>query len=582
MKTFKFGFMHFKKYIWQAIFYIAVLLLSAVMSLALVQISRYVLDFVLRPTDGATGFIEEFLASGGLGEVGGFHLLINLCVLFASIVVLRAVLQYFGGIVAQNYGNKLAKDLRAVTLSKMFQRNYFYSTGDIYTMLTYDVFYTKELFQTLFPQLISFLFYVVISLVLIFFLHWALGLFMLIGLPVIIWLSIRYVKTTKPYFVSARRYARKLSTVTTEAMSGIFDIKTNGYERGAITTLSNKNDQYTNVKNEQTNKSNKYQMWFLLLRAVFYGGMIIVAGYLAIVGEITIGGFSVAVSYAVMMLDNVVNSAVKMYQIQEALTYAENLRKYVHKRNHIANNKTKQKVEGDVSLEATKLSVLGTDGHSLDKISFKIEQGEKVGFWVKDDQGGHALSSVLLRRIEYEHGGISINGTDYKEINVDSIRQQYSYVAPSTFLFNKSIKENIVMYQKFDEEKYKKVLKLVGIEKFLKKMPNGDQEIVEVKNEGYPAQQRQMIGLARAVYQESKVLIMERPMQAQSIEKITAIVEKINKSEKDRSVIVISPDLEIMKSCQRIYVLEDGNIVDEASFEEILKNHIQKEIDEKN
>lgn len=56
------------------------------------------------------------------------------------------------------------------------------------------------------------------------------------------------------------------------------------------------------------------------------------AGFLAVVGEITIGGFSVAVSYAIIMLDNINNSAIKFYQIQEALCYAENIRVYVEKR----------------------------------------------------------------------------------------------------------------------------------------------------------------------------------------------------------------------------------------------------------
>ena len=213
MKAFCFANSRFKKYVWQGVFNLVVLLLAVLMSVALVQISRYVLDFVLRPTTSpGDGIVSRALSDGVLGEVGSGTLLMWLSVIFGSIVVLKAILQYAGGRVSQNYGNKFGNDLRLLVLSKMFRSGDYYSTGDIYTMLTNDVYQTKELFQMLFPQLISFLFYSLISLVMIFFTSWKLGVFMLASLPFVCVLLFLYMRSTKPYFAQIRRSVRKLST----------------------------------------------------------------------------------------------------------------------------------------------------------------------------------------------------------------------------------------------------------------------------------------------------------------------------------------------------------------------------------
>lgn len=571
MKAYKFAFSHFKKYVWQGVFYLVVLLLAVLMSVALVQISRYVLDFVLRPTASAgNGVVSRALESGVLGEIGSGELLMWLCVIFGSIVVLKAILQYAGGRVSQNYGNKFGNDLRMLVLSKMFRSGKYYSTGDIYTMLTNDVYQTKDLFQMLIPQLISFLFYSLISLVMIFLTSWKLGVFMVACLPFVCVLLFLYMRSTRPYFAQIRRSVRKLSTQINATTESIMDIKTNAYEEQAYKKLHEKNHNHFENKKKCITKSNVYQFYFLLLRALFYGGMILLAGFLAVTGEITIGGFSVAVSYAIIMLDNINNSAIKCYQIQEALCYAENIRTYVEKRDKKENNKTTQKIEGEVNLVATKLCAKADDGNNINKLSFEINQGEKVGFWFKDGKGCHEFCGLLTKKSESHSGGLSLNGVDYKEINISSIRKNFSLYTPNIYLFKKSIKENIVLFEEEDEDRYEKVLDVVGLKQIEKGEDGFAKQVIQGQMNSYPVLQKQMINLARTLYKDAKIVVLEKPLQAQKSAIVANVIRDINDMD-DKTIIVVSSDVKIMQYCQKIYVVEGGKIEAQKSFEEI--NH---------
>ena len=569
MKAFRFANSHFKKYIWQGVFNLVVLLLAVLMSVVLVQISRYVLDFVLRPTTSpGDGIVSRALSDGVLGEVGSGTLLMWLSVIFGSIVVLKSILQYAGGRVSQNYGNKFGNDLRLLVLSKMFRSGDYYSTGDIYTMLTNDVYQTKELFQMLFPQLISFLFYSLISLVMIFFTSWKLGVFMLASLPFVCVLLFLYMRSTKPYFAQIRRSVRKLSTQISSTTGNILDIKTNAYENQALKRLREKNHVHFGNKKKCITKSNVYQFYFLLLRALFYGGMILFAGFLAVAGEITIGGFSVAVSYAIIMLDNINNSAIKFYQIQEALCYAENIRVYVEKRDKKENNKTTQEIDGDVKIIVTKLCGVGDDGNNINKFNFVINQGEKVGFWFKDGKGCHEFCNLLVKKTEPQSGGLAINGADYKEIKISSIRENFSLYTPNIYLFKKSIKDNIVLFEDEDEEKYEKIIDIVGLKNIEKGETGFDERVIRGQMGSYPVLQKQMINLARTLYKNSKVVVLEKPMQAQKSDVVADVIKKINGLDQ-RTVIVVSSDVEIMKHCQKIYVVDGGEVKQCSTFEEI-------------
>ena len=569
MKAYKFARSHFKKYVWQGVSYLVILLLAVLMSVALVQISRYVLDFVLRPTtDPGGGFISQALCDGVLGEMGSGSLLMWLSVIFGSIVVLKAILQYVGGRVSQDYGNKYGNDLRMIVLSKMFRSGEYYSTGDIYTMLTNDVYQTKDLFQMLFPQLISFLFYSLISLVMIFLTSWKLGVFMLASLPFVCVLLFLYMRSTRPYFAGIRRSVRKLSTQISATTGSILDIKTNAYENQTLKKLHEKNQVHFENKKKCITKSNVYQFYFLLLRALFYGGMILFAGFLAVVGEITIGGFSVAVSYAIIMLDNINNSAIKFYQIQEALCYAENIRAYVEKRDKKENNKTTQEIAGNVKIVATKLFGRGDDGNSINNFCFEIDQGEKIGFWFKDGKGCHEFCNLLVKKSESQSGGLSLNGTDYKEIKMSSIRENFSLYTPNVYLFKKSIKENIVLFENQNEERYEKITDVVGLKQIEKLKSRYDEKVIQGQMNSYPVLQKQMINLARTLFKNSKVVVLEKPLQAQKSDVVADVIKEINELDQ-RTVIVVSSDLDIMKYCQKIYVVDGGEIQKCTSFDEI-------------
>ncbi len=571
MKTFKFAYSFFKKYIWQALFYVFCLLLSVVLTILLIQISKYVLDLVLVPTTTSGDAIARFLQSGALGQVGSGELLKWLCVIFGGLVIFKVIISYIGGLVSQNYGFKYGNTLRGEVQKKMFLMGSYSSTGDVYTMIVWDLLLTAEMFKTQIPQAISYVFYALFAIVMLFLTHWALGVFVVASFPIFAVICWLYLKNTKPYFTKMRSGADKLTTEVSSTISGILDIKTSGYENAHLKLLENRNEKYTNDRKMCTRTSNFYQMLMLVARALFYGGGIIFAGYLAISGQITIGDLSVAVSFIIIALDNTNNTIYKAFQIQKSLVYTKNVADFCQQKTKKQNNKTKQKIEKLEELTSYKLCVESKTGRIFNKLNFKIKAGEKVGFWFKDGEGVHSFVEAITKKLDPVSGGLFINDVDYKEIEIKSFRNLFSYLSPDVFLFNRSIKDNIVMSNEFDEELYKRVVSLVGLDKFTTQYQNKDNEVIQGKPDDFPMLQRQMIGLARAMYRNSEVLLLEKPMQAMSSKTTSRIIKKIADNF-DKTIIVATSDVETLKHLDRIYLVEGGQIVAQGTYKELLEN----------
>ena len=126
------------------------------------------------------------------------------------------------------------------------------------------------------------------------------------------------------------------------------------------------------------------------------------------------------------------------------------------------------------------------------------------------------------------------------------------------------------MFENEDKEKYEKIISVVGLKQIEKGDINLDSRVIRGRMDSFPVLQKQMINLARALYRDSKVVVLEKPLQAQKSQVVAKVVEKINQLD-ERTIIVVSSDVETMKSCQKIYVVDGGEIQKCGKYEEIVE-----------
>ncbi|MEG1499552.1 MAG: ABC transporter ATP-binding protein [Clostridia bacterium] len=592
MKTFKFGWLVFKKHIWQSCFAFFLGLIVSAISLFLPQISRYFIDYVLNPgavTSTPQDFLGNLIFSGALGQIGSYSLLVSLSLIFVVIVLLKAALQYGKNVYMNRYGNVFNKNMRGLGIKKLMQINDFSNSGDIYLSLTNDSYALKELFLFVFPQFLDYVIFAVLSLVLVFVTNVYIGIFMLLCLPFYVAIDAKYVKESVKFCNLARDDSAKLSLSVQEGAFAIKDIKSQCFEEKEKEILESHNQKYLESKIGGVKVTNKFKIGFDILRAFFYAGAIALGGYFAIVGVLSVGEFSLVVSYAIMLLDNINNGISKLFQVEELYIDGTLFKNFILKKNCIANNKTKGEVAFMPNIELTKLSIESYGRKVVDKISASIPYGKKIGFLASTGEGKSLLARTILRLEESSGGGIFINGTDYKELNTDSIRGQFAVVPQKPFLFTDSVYNNITMFNAFgDEEKYFKIIKMLGLTKFLNTLENGSECQLKENGAGVPNQEQQLISIARALYNDKRILLLDSCFERFEFEDAKNLVSKIFEFAKDKTIIIFSSSADMLCLCDEVCVLQNGKFVQKGSPSD-LKNTdgifkeglINGEVDEK-
>lgn len=213
----------------------------------------------------------------------------------------------------------------------------------------------------------------------------------------------------------------------------------------------------------------------------------------------------------------------------------------------------------------------------LNNISLKINKNEKVAFVGHTGAGKTTLSNILLRLYEIDSGEILINNKPIESIRLDSYRSRFSALFQDFYLYGASVKENIALDVTTDEARLAEAIRLSGFEeKFLTFERGADTQLTkEFDNQGVNLSggEIQKLSLARAIYRDSDVIIMDEPSSALDPIAEYHLNETILKIAKDRIVIFISHRLSTTKIADKIFFFSNGEIIEAGSHQELMEQN---------
>jgi ABC-type bacteriocin/lantibiotic exporter with double-glycine peptidase domain len=198
----------------------------------------------------------------------------------------------------------------------------------------------------------------------------------------------------------------------------------------------------------------------------------------------------------------------------------------------------------------------------LDNISLLIPKGSCVGIKGESGCGKSTLAALLLKLYAPLQGTISINNIDLSTINTKALRTMVVSVPQFTELFNGTVKENIILDKTCDEQKLNNITGRLGILNFFEDGSQGLETVIYEQGTNLSGGQRQLVSIARALYREAPVLILDEPsasLDAETENKIMQTIEWYNKQ--GNTVIIISHSDAALKICNNIVVLTNGKIV---------------------
>ena len=234
------------------------------------------------------------------------------------------------------------------------------------------------------------------------------------------------------------------------------------------------------------------------------------------------------------------------------------------------------KVErGDVEFKNLHFSYEKREGYRVfTKFNLSIPAGQRVGLVGHSGSGKTTLTKLLLRFADVEDGEIRIDGQDITSVTQASLHQNIAYVAQEPLLFHRSLAENIA-YAKPDAtlDQIKDAANKAHATEFIDTLPDGYETVVGERGLKLSGGQRQRIAIARAILKDAPILVLDEATSALDSESERLIQASLNTLMHGRTSIVIAHRLSTIAKLDRIIVLENGQIVEDGSHEQLLKQN---------
>ncbi len=229
-------------------------------------------------------------------------------------------------------------------------------------------------------------------------------------------------------------------------------------------------------------------------------------------------------------------------------------------------------LKGDIEFKHVSFHYMDEEVNVLNNLSFKIKTGDRVAIIGRVGSGKSTLGKLLLKLYTPTEGTILLDGTDYKQINPDDLRQQIGYVPQDIVLFYGSVRDNICVGAPFIQDSaLLKAAEVAGVASFTNNHPKGFDRQVGEKGAELSGGQRQAVALARALIMDPNILLLDEPTSAMDDNNERQIKTRLNNylTEKN-TLILITHKISMLELVNRIIVMEDGKIIADGSKEAVL------------
>ncbi len=228
-------------------------------------------------------------------------------------------------------------------------------------------------------------------------------------------------------------------------------------------------------------------------------------------------------------------------------------------------------------LQLDQLKFTYPDKAALKNITTTIKRGQSIGIVGLSGAGKSTLFKLLMDLYEHYQGTISFDGVELKDMNRKSYINHTAVVLQETEMFNMSLRDNIMLAkrsdQKEDEQLLQQVLKMAHLEDVVDRLPEGLDTIVGEKGMRLSGGERQRIGIARALYRQPDILLMDEATSHLDIYSEKYIQQSLAEFFKQVTAIVIAHRLPTVKRMDRILVLENGKIAEDGSFKQLMEKN---------
>ncbi|MCL1807156.1 MAG: ABC transporter ATP-binding protein/permease [Oscillospiraceae bacterium] len=514
------------------------------------------------------------LLEAGTEEMGQ---IMRLALLLLGLYLLQVLFRFLNIYLAHIAAWRMVEDLRVRVYTKIqsLSMRYFHDkqTGDLMSRVVNDTANFESLYAHIIPEMIANVLTVIGVVVILLLLNVKLALLTCIPVPFIIAGGWVFSKKIRPYFREAQQAVAGVNAKIQDNFSGISEIQSFGRETDETKAVRKETNKYTKSILHALKLSNFFHP---LVQFFSSAGTVIVVGFggwLAFRDQLTVADIVAFLLYLGLFYAPISGLAQLLENMQSAYAGAERVVAVLDAEQDIKDAPNAEDIQSaSGAIEFRNVSFRYEENIPvLKNVSFGCQPGQMVALVGPTGVGKSTLTQLVGRFYDPDEGMVLLDGKDVKTVTVASLRSQIAPVLQDTFLFNGTLAENIA-YSKPDApiEEIIEASKAANIHETIMAMPDGYETRVGERGLRLSGGQKQRVAIARAILRKAPVIILDEATASVDTETEKEIQAAIAGLHKQHTIIAIAHRLSTIRRADLILVLENGEIVQRGTHEELM------------
>jgi ATP-binding cassette subfamily B protein/subfamily B ATP-binding cassette protein MsbA len=385
---------------------------------------------------------------------------------------------------------------------------------------------------------------------------------------------VKFSKISRPMFKEAQKEIAEVSAILQDNFSGIKEIKAFTQEEYESKRTLSRIAAYTRAILRALKLSNAFHPSIEFVSGLGTVIVIFFGGRLALANQLALEDLVAFLLYLNTFYQPITSFGMINEGIQHALASAERVFEILNEEPEIKDAPDAievDRVKGKIEFRNVSFRYVD-DVPVLKNVSFKVNPGEMIALVGPTGVGKTTIANLIPRFYDPDSGQILIDDIDIRKIKLSSLRKQISMVSQDVFLFNGTVKENI-LYGRPDatDEEVIAAAKAANAHDFIMELPEGYNTRVGERGVKLSGGQKQRISIARALLKDAPILILDEATSSVDTQTEKLIQEALENLMKNRTTIVIAHRLSTIRDADQIIVLKDGEIVEAGRHNELLK-----------
>lgn len=544
-------------------------------------IAAAVINAITPRTEGLiiTQLTNDVFAMGRGVEGAGinFNYIIKVLVLLGGLYLMGTLATYVASFFLTNAIQNTVKDLRNAVQNKIrklpigyFDQN---SYGDVLSRITNDIDTISNAMQQSFSQVINSVLSLTLALGMMYAINVQMALVATLIIPLSYLVSKFIVGKSQSLFYDQQQVLGRLNGTVQEMYTGFNEIKLYGKQEDAI-------EEFETINEELCHTGFKAQfissIMSPLVSLISYLGIAVIGtmgGILTLGGALTVGNLQAFIRYIWQINQPLTQVTQLSSAIQSAFAAATRVFEFLEESEEVKNPDSVAKLtdaKGNVAFEHVNFGY--KEGSTLiEDLSVEVKSGQMVAIVGPTGAGKTTLINLLMRFYDIKGGSIKIDGVDIRDMEREDLRSLFGMVLQDTWLYKGTIAENIE-YGRFGatRDEIIQAAKVANVHHFIKTLPEGYDMVLNEEASNISQGEKQLLTIARAILKDPAILILDEATSSVDT-RIELILQKAMRNVmKGRTSFVIAHRLSTIKSADLILVINEGDIVEQGTHEELM------------